>query len=220
MTGRAHSREPVAASAIEHVLTRAYPYRKAKEAREEIAFNDIFDKTVGMWKEQTNMLMKKIFDGSKDSVDRLTALFKDGKMITGEADGNGFRDDRNHTTNWYREKAIERSFYAAAIPVAWAAKRPAPVVVDFGNGCNIDARGYFTEGPDKYNVGFRCIGGHSYILAGVRDGPPQKCGQVFPGGSQCPPVQQWTLDILDGIGEINNPVEKWGHVTVEDLIVG
>lgn len=93
-------------------------------------------------------------------------------------------------------------------------------MVDFGPDCQIDARGYFSVKPDQYNMGYRCIGGHSYILAGVRDGPPTKCGFQSPGGSQCPPVKQWTLDVLKGIEDIDNPLEKWGSITTEDLIVG
>ncbi|KAK6850286.1 glycoside hydrolase family 18 protein [Apiospora arundinis] len=169
---------------------------KAKDAREEIAFGDIFDKTIGAWKSQTDTLMAKIFDGEEKNVNRLTDLFSDGKMLTGKGKGGGFDNSRNHTTNWYREKAIERAFYAAAIPAAWGANRPAPVVVDFGPNCKIDARKYFNVKPDQYNMGYRCINGHSYILAGVRDGPPQS------------------------IEDIDNPLEKWGHITTEDLIVG
>ncbi|KAK6822971.1 hypothetical protein PG987_014516 [Apiospora arundinis] len=193
---------------------------KAANAREEIAFGDIFDKTIGAWMSQTDTLMTKVFNGDKDNVNRLTSLFSDGKMLTGKGKGGGFDSSRNHTTNWYREKAIERAFYAAAIPAAWGANRPAPVVVDFGPNCKIDARKYFNVKPDQYNMGYRCINGHSYILAGVRDGPPMKCGFQSPGGSQCPPVKQWTLDVLKGIEDIDNPLEKWGHITTEDLIVG
>lgn len=131
--------------------------------------------------------MNRIFNGSDENVNTLTSLFSDGKMITGKNNGGkSFEDGRNHTTNWYREEAIERAFYAAAIPAAWGANRPAPVVVEFGPNCKIDARKYFYVKPDQYNMGYRCINGHTYILAGVRDGPPTKCGFQSPGGSQCP----------------------------------
>ena len=53
--------------------------------------------------------MATIFDGEEKNVNRLTDLFSDGKMLTGKGKGGGFDNSRNHTTNWYREKAIERA---------------------------------------------------------------------------------------------------------------
>lgn len=191
----------------------------ASDARAEISFNAIYSELIDNWKEQTDKLVKKIFSGNKESVKILTEIFKDGKMITGDAPNNG--KESNHTDNWNREKNIERAFYAAAIPAAWGANRPAPVVVDFGDSCEIDARKYFCEEPSSYNSGWRCPDGHSYILAGVRDGPQNPCGPSTPGsGGGCNPTFKWTLDILKGIGQLQEDDNEWGGVTVDDLIIG
>jgi hypothetical protein len=193
---------------------------KASDGREEISFNAIYDDLIGSWKEQTDSLMKKLFSGERDSIKTLADLVSDGKLIDGKS-GIPNWDPGNHTDNWLREKNIERAFYAAAIPAAWTANRPAPVVVDFGPSCEIDARKYFFEDPDSYNSGWRCPDGHSYILAGVRDGPQTQCGPNSPGdGGGCTPVFKWTLDILKGIGELQDDTNKWGGVTVDDLIIG
>lgn len=192
----------------------------ASDAREEISFNAIYDDLIGNWKTQTDKLIKKIFSGNKESVKMLTEIFKDGKMITGEVKDKDWKDSSNHTDNWNREKNIERAFYAAAIPAAWGANRPSPVVVDFGDSCEIDARDYFFEKPSVYNSGWRCPNGHSYILAGVRDGPQAPCGPPVQGGSGCTPTFKWTLDILKGIDQLQDDDNKWGGVTVDDLIIG
>ncbi|KAL0938067.1 chitinase [Colletotrichum truncatum] len=191
---------------------------KASAAREEISFKAIYDDLIGNWKEQTDRLNKDIFSGTSDSIKALNSIISGGKMIAGMKEGTG--DTSNYTNNWIREANIQRAFYAAAIPAAWGANRPAPVVVDFGPSCQIDARKYFAEKPDVYNSGWRCPDGHSYILAGVRDGPQNPCGPVVPGGSGCTPTFKWTLDILKGIDQLQKDTNKWGGVTVDDLIIG
>lgn len=193
----------------------------ASDNRAEIAFNDIYEKLIGTWQGQTDELLIKVFDGSEDSIKTLDSLFSDGKMIDGKPDNPNSAPASNHTDNWLREKSIQRAFYAAAIPAAWTANLPAPVVVDFGPSCEIDARDYFFEHPNIYNSGWRCPDGHSYILAGVRDGPQEVCLPATPGDDGgCFPAHKWTLDILKGIGVIQNDTNVWGGVTVDDLIIG
>lgn len=168
---------------------------------------------------QTEKFISTIFDGSDDSVKTLTDLFKDGKMITGGKADARRKVDNGHTMGWNREKAIKRAFYAVAIPAAWAAHKPTPIVVGSGPSFQIDARKCFREPPNKYNVGWRCFNGHSYILAGVRDGPAKQCGAPAPS-NQCPLQFQWTFEILQGIDNIQNSTDKWGHIKVEDPIMG
>ncbi|KAI8266412.1 hypothetical protein K4K58_010009 [Colletotrichum sp. SAR11_239] len=196
---------------------------KASDDRAEVSFNAIYDTIITSWKSQTNQLLKTLFLGEENSIKILTDLISEGKMIkAGQTSRKRAEEYDGYTASWKQEKNIERAFYAAAIPAAWTANRPAPVVVDFGNSCEIDARDYFTEEPKQYNVGWRCPNGHSYILAGVRDGPQGSCGPNNPGdGGGCNPTHKWTLDILDGIAQLQDgDLGKWGGVTVDDLIVG
>ncbi|KAJ0357884.1 hypothetical protein COL154_009725 [Colletotrichum chrysophilum] len=196
---------------------------KASDDRAEVSFNAIYDTIITSWKSQTNQLIKTLFLGEENNIKILTDLISEGKMIKGGQTSRKRAEEYDgYTASWKQEKNIERAFYAAAIPAAWTANRPAPVVVDFGNSCEIDARDYFTEEPKQYNVGWRCPNGHSYILAGVRDGPQGSCGPSYPGdGGGCNPTHKWTLDILDGIGQLQDgDLDKWGGVTVDDLIIG
>lgn len=196
---------------------------KASDDRAEVSFNAIYDTIITSWKSQTNQLLKTLFLGEENNIRILTDLISEGKMIKGGQTSRRRAEEYDgYTASWKQEKNIERAFYAAAIPAAWTANRPAPVVVDFGNSCEIDARDYFTEEPKQYNVGWRCPNGHSYILAGVRDGPQGSCGPSYPGdGGGCNPTHKWTLDILDGIGQLQDgDLDKWGGVTVDDLIIG
>lgn len=191
--------------------------------REEIAFNDIYDQTISAWQGQTDKLMAKVFSGDEESVKALTALVRSGAMAHG---GETIEQDTDasvseNTATWQREKAIEKAFYAVSIPSVWAANRMFPVVAVWPENekCVIDARGYFAEGPDKYNVGWRCVNGRSYILAGVYEKAGSPCGAATPMGG-CNPVKTWTLNILDGIEEIQGGNTKWGGVSVGDLIEG
>ncbi|KAL0940177.1 chitinase [Colletotrichum truncatum] len=191
----------------------------ASSAREEIAFNDIFDKIIVAWKDQVNRLVAKIFNGEPESIKLLSALVSDGKMIQGELDepAPGYSED--YTKSWHDSKYIERAFYALAIPAIWAADRPTPVVIDFGPSCVIDATKYFEERANRYNVGWRCPNGHSYILAGVDD-TPKGCPYANP--RQCLLPRNWNFfKILKGMDDLQEDgQEKWGKVTVDDLIIG
>ncbi|MBE3043101.1 hypothetical protein IMZ48_11125 [Candidatus Bathyarchaeota archaeon] len=188
-------------------------------ARAERAFNAIYDGLITNWKDQTDELIKRIFDGEDVNIKILTEIFKDGNLIDGKGVGRK-NQEGEHTANWEREENIKRAFYAAAIPGAWTANRPHPVVVDFGGSCEIDARDYFNTEPSVYNNSWRCPDGHSYILAGVSSGQNQ-CGPSVPGGGGgCMPVDKWTLSVLKGIQELQDDDNQWGGVTVDDLIIG
>lgn len=196
----------------------------ASNAREEIAFNDIFDRIITAWKVQIDRLLVKVFDGSDSSIDLLTDLVSGGKMIGGMSDRAANDYNENYTKNWQDTKYIERAFHALAIPTAWAANRPTPFILDFKHdsktnekdGCVIDATPYFEERANKYNAGWRCIDKRSYILAGVDD-TPKKCRQET---TMCVPPKNY-FKILKGIDELQEPgKDSWGHVTVNDLIIG
>lgn len=193
--------------------------KKASDDHADFPLDTIYDKLTESWKSQAKALAKKLFGGDKDSIKALTDMLLDGKMIGGKPE-RGSWENSEHMDNWDSEKNIQRAFYAAAIPAVWGAKHLSPVVVDFGASCEIDARKYFKEEPDAYNLGWRCPDGHSYILAGVRDGPQLQCAPSYPGDNGgCNHLLKWTLDMLGGIGEIQDPGNDWG-VTVDDLIIG
>ncbi|KFY31495.1 hypothetical protein V493_01055 [Pseudogymnoascus sp. VKM F-4281 (FW-2241)] len=199
--------------------------KAAKEDRSALAFTAIYAALIKTWQNQTDILMKTIFDGSKENIDKLTELFRDGKLIKGKGDTKESNpaDDTTHTDSWNREKNIQRAFYAAAIPAIWTANGPAPVIVDFGPGCEIDARSYFGEvPPEAYNVGWRWFNQHSYILAGVRDDSQTMCGPNNSGDQGgCNSSYQWTFDILHGINKIpDDNTDNFCGITVSDLMIG
>lgn len=195
--------------------------QKESDSREGIDFNVIYNNLFGNWKSQTDSLVKTIFNGEDENIKALADLFSSGKLIQGLSTIKAPYD--NHTDHWRLEENIERGFYALAIPAAWSANRPAPVVVDFGLGCEIDARGYFLAGPDSYNVGWKCVNQHSYILAGVRD-DQARCGVGDPNAGGCPSTPKYTFDILHGMDDIDdrdpNNLLNWSGVTVSDIVIG
>lgn len=141
-------------------------------------------------------------------------------MISGSDMQSVDASSKEHTQHFQDEKAIARAFYAQAIPAVWTLNAPAPVVVNFGPSCKIDARKYFSEEPSKYNVGWECPDGHSYILSGVRESRKKAtCNQLDP---RCGILNDGKepLSILDGIGELKAASEQWGGVSTNDLIIG
>ncbi|KAJ0164046.1 Killer toxin subunits alpha/beta [Colletotrichum tanaceti] len=191
----------------------------ASSAREEIALNDIFDRIITNWRAQVNQLVARIFNGSPESIKLLNTLVSDGKMIQGKEDRPADGYNSNYTTSWEDSKYIERAFFTLAIPALWAANRPTPFILDFGDSCVIDATKYFEERADKYNAGWRCPNGHSYILAGVDD-VPQGCPHSNPRLCLLPRNRNF-FKILKGIDELEEPgQDRWGKVTVDDLIIG
>lgn len=192
---------------------------------EKVSFSTIYSKLIDNWKSQIDLLIAAIFKGDDISLGVLENLFSGGMMIDGKADAETIAN--NHTASWAMQRNLERAFYAAAIPAAWTANGPAPVIVDFGPGCEIDARKYFgTVDPDRYNVGWRCINNNSFILAGVRDIRQEICLPNNSGDQgTCTGSYQWTLNVLPGIDSIPDKIPEggtanWAGVTVSDLIMG
>lgn len=197
----------------------------AAKSPEKVSFSTIYSKLIDNWKSQIDLLIIAIFKGDDNSLGVLENLFSGGMMIDGKADAETIAS--NHTASWAMQGNLERAFYAAAIPAAWTANGPAPVIVDFGPGCEIDARKYFgTVSPERYNVGWRCINQRSYILAGVRDIRQEVCLPNTPGDQgTCTGSYQWTLNVLPGIDTIPDEIPEggtanWAGVTVSDLIMG
>ncbi|KAL8335759.1 hypothetical protein RB598_009788 [Gaeumannomyces tritici] len=189
----------------------------------EVTFSSVFDLMIKSWTDQMDHMVKTLFNGEPKNVELLGKLIDKGRMIKGKNLGTETlsKSFQDQTDQWVLEKRLERPFYLAAIPAAWKANGMNPVLVDFGPSCEIEASRYYAVDWRKYNPGWRCPAGRSYHLASVRDGPPQVCGAPYPGNS-CPPVLQWTLDMLDGIEELPDEHEResWGGVTVTMLIEG
>ncbi|OAR05876.1 hypothetical protein LLEC1_06736 [Akanthomyces lecanii] len=194
--------------------------KSQSDSERTISFNKVYDSIIKKWQEQTDHLAATIFNGEDDSIKVLTRLFEGGKMISGSDTQSVVASSREHTQHFRDERAIERAFYAQAIPAVWTLNAPVPVVVDFGPSCKIDARKYFSEKPSKYNVGWECPNGHSYILSGVREHRDKsQCNELDP---RCQVLKdsKEPLSILDGISELKAPSEQWGFVSTNDLIIG
>ncbi|KAI6601290.1 hypothetical protein MCOR06_000373 [Pyricularia oryzae] len=121
---------------------------------DSVDFTRLYNDTITNWKDQMDKLLRKIFDGSPESVQAIENLISDGKMLPGGgSDGWG---PSEHTDAWNQEKAIQRAFYALTIPRAWDLNGYSPVLVRFTggkkNGCDIDASRYFSVHWDVYNV--------------------------------------------------------------------
>ncbi|TLD19210.1 hypothetical protein PspLS_09827 [Pyricularia sp. CBS 133598] len=140
----------------------------------DIDFTEIFKALAVKWTSQVDRLLNSTFSGSPAALDAMEKIFSEGKMIGGQVAEGGKVMSLGMISHRQDHQILDRAVYALAIPAAWKGNKQVPVVLRFGNTCQIDARGYFNDGPDSYNKGWRCINGHSYILAGAPQtrGPP------------------------------------------------
>ncbi|EFQ97488.1 hypothetical protein MGYG_00528 [Nannizzia gypsea CBS 118893] len=192
-----------------------------KETAKEVTFDYLYDNLVSKWTDQIDQLINTLFSGTDESLQQLSKIISDGKMIAGATDRSEGTTD--HTEAFLQEKLAERAFYAAAIPSVWKMRNPYasyPVVLDLGPDCNRDIGSdkYFRS-KENYKQGWICLDGHNYILASTyernNDGP--NC---------LPEFYPWCLNLpgnlfpLPGLDKIINPNETFGGVTVEDLVAG
>ncbi|KAI6576373.1 hypothetical protein MCOR06_011096 [Pyricularia oryzae] len=213
--------------AMTSVVFDASQKAAAKEetySHRDMNFKEIFETTTAKWKSQFDKLAKTLFDGSPASLSALDKIFREGQMLPGRTPKDR---QQPRLETWEQrqeeEKDLERVFYATAIPAAWKGSGQTPVVLRLGDTCQIDARKYFDDGPESYNRGWRCIDGHSYILAGVRERDPPSASSN-PRFYERPTVgQRRKFQVLKGIDELQRNSRNgwaWKKLSVDDFIVG
>lgn len=164
-----------------------------------------------------------LFDGSDDSIDRLTSLVADGKFIDGYSGADGplkrdiaIRDD-DHDSDLgvpTSEQAstlkdtFYKSFYAFAVPAVWKASGHHPFIIDTGYDCDHDV---------GKTLKSACWEGKRYQLADP-DGKSHPCDENNCGLITCS-CPDSDFSTLKGDGLLNGSPD-WGGLNVTDLIIG
>ncbi|KAH7014604.1 chitinase [Microdochium trichocladiopsis] len=204
----------------------------AQNTIKEVTFSLLYDKLIDAWINQVDQLVVELFDGSSEHIKQLVTIMGKGQMVPGSLSGQAGSTDSNvdHTKAFLEQKAAERAFYAAAIPSVWKMRQPYtqyPAVLDFGPDCSRDigAGQFFDSSKDNkydYKHGRVCIDDHNYILAGTydRDNDGPNCSPEYWDWCNHPDPSWAPLFGLPGLDKIVQKEDRWGGVTVEDLVRG
>lgn len=164
-------------------------------------FTHYIGQSLYVWDNTTANSLMDLFDGSDDSLDKLSTLLADGNFI----DGSGERTDLPKSDKPTVEKSFVKSFYGFAIPEIWQKSGHRPFIIDTGKGCDDDA--------GNSNLKSACVDGRRYQLADP-DGDAYTCRGCDHGTNRIPSA----FSNLAGSDELKDG--NWGGVTVEDIITG
>ncbi|EXV01258.1 chitinase (glycoside hydrolase family 18) [Metarhizium robertsii] len=173
-------------------------------------FSHYMGQALSAWADLSERTVKKIFDGSDESIELLTSLLSDGKLIVGKdsklpgAGGNAAL-----------KTLIGKAFFAYAIPAIWSVSGMSPFIIDSGFACGtIDPIGGYMK-PDAMHKSWACVDDKLYYLATPKGGAKYCFTPIGGGPQQC---KDNTFSALPGIEWLDG--SSFGQVTLSNLITG
>lgn len=170
--------------------------------------------------------LENLFDGTDKSIERLTIMISDGRMIDGIPKDIPYPDktkrkDKDDDDNKKTEatdsekKSVEdgflTAFWAYSIPAVWQASGHHPFIIDTGRSCD-------DKDGDKYTKDLKsaCYENRLYQLADP-DGRSHPCDYDcgITGGCKC---DDSAFSSLKGVEELDG--KAWSGLKVEDIIIG
>ncbi|EPE09530.1 glycoside hydrolase family 18 protein [Ophiostoma piceae UAMH 11346] len=154
------------------------------------------------WQNTTEVMLKTLFDGSDDSIEKLSTLIDDGQLVTG---GSGLLDLGDDNTLVSLETMMAKALFAYAIPAIWKEADMYPVVIDSGFDCsygptkNLVQASFLTE--DVGNSSYSCYDGQMYFL-------------VYPDGNS----ESSNFKAAVGIDALTDGA--FGGLTLDELVAG
>ncbi|KAL8366609.1 hypothetical protein RB595_010461 [Gaeumannomyces hyphopodioides] len=186
------------------------------DEKNQKSFSDILSNVIVAWKNSTAHAVGKLFKGDGSSLDLLTNIISDGKMI----DGNVTEDAIKFSTPSAPEitAMATKPFFGFAIPALWRRSSTYAFILDSGQSCGgnplskydsdvtasttsvcHDNRLYYLVHPDGDAVSCKC----------ERDSDMGPCQRQCRNNKFSAPVG---LDSLNG--------GSFGRVTKEDIVIG
>jgi hypothetical protein len=154
------------------------------------------------WTSALSTGLAQLFDGSDHSIDMLTELIKDGRLLEG-TDFLSAAFDEDDIAN-----RIERIIFAHLIARTWTVAGLQPFILDTGDKCDL------IPGVK----GSSCFEGNWYRLVYgkvVRETCPDGGS---PPHTNPPPCLVWELYIPPGASALNG--KDWGGITIDDIVHG
>ncbi|CAG8003003.1 unnamed protein product [Penicillium nalgiovense] len=199
---------------------------KAWTPEKQDEFSKYMGQSLQAWNHIFTQDLEDLFDGSDESIERLTTMIEDGRMIDGIPEDIPYpdktkrkdeddKDDPKTEATEAEKKSVESSFltafWAYSIPAVWQASGHHPFIIDTGRSCD-------DKDGDKYTKGLKsaCHGETLYELADP-DGRSHPCSYNcgIPGGCKC---DDSAFSSPKGVKELDG--DDWNGLTVKDIIVG
>lgn len=196
----------------------------------EEKYNDFQSSAVQFWwswPNATELAVRKLFDGSDESIQTLTDIISKGKMMNGNYGGHDRPDDQNGGFPASMRSSARRTFYTFTIPATWTQPAVGAFVMDSGDSC--DDSGPLGSNPSAAMAQFlsaetadatwACYNNKLYYLVST-GGQAQDC-QSQCGDVGCIPLPHCSNNRFSkppGIDELGTP--SYENIRVQDLIVG
>lgn len=147
-----------------------------------------------------------LFDGSQSSIDELTSMISDGKMV----ERPGVVSDLDI------QAYLERAIFSILMPRAWALGGTVVFILDSGAPCgaiNPSINHFGTE--HKGANAWACADDRLYYIVGISEASRACSGTLERPLQICIPRE---FEVVDGVDKLDGRV--WGKITREDIIVG
>ena len=163
--------------------------------------------TITAWRNITSVALQELFSGEDDSIDTLTNIISDGKLLSGNSASLSYTAPEGSEAQL--EADIAKTFFAYAIPTSWSFSKHYAFIVDSGYDCGTDDPLDEYIDTETMHATKGCVDDKLYYLVAA-EGEAQTCNVVQCSNSKfkVPPG----LTSLDG--------KSFGGVTVADLITG
>jgi hypothetical protein len=173
---------------------------------------------ISAWGNVTEAALAKLFDGTDPSIDTLTSLIWDGKLIEGAVNSSPASPPTTEPlgSDTALQASIARAFFAFAIPAIWSVSGLSPFVIDAGYACGtIDPLGEYLS-PDSMHAAYACYNGNLYYLA-TPEGKALRCETGGCRGCQVS-CRKNHFSTPPGLGSLQGAA--FGGISVSDIIVG
>lgn len=166
------------------------------------SFSNYLGQALGAWGNITSDALKRLFDGSKGSIENLYNIISEGKLLSG--DGGETTTKPPTTSVAELEANIARAFFGYAIPTAWVSSKHYRFIIDSGYPCDTkDPLGDYTM-----HATYGCYDDKLYYLASPQ-GESSVCN---------PDCSDTKISAPPGIESLDG--KNFGGITIEDLIQG
>ncbi|CAI7650985.1 unnamed protein product [Penicillium discolor] len=183
-------------------------------------FSKYMGQSLKAWEYIFTTDLRDLFDGSDKSIERLTTMIADGRLLDGVPEDIPYpkktkRKDTETEATDAQKKSVEDSFlttfWAYSIPAVWQASGHHPFIIDTGRSCD-------DKDGDKYTKGLKsaCYENRLYQLADP-DGKSHPCSTNcgLSGGCKCPDS---AFSSPKGVEELDG--KAWSGLKVDDIIIG
>lgn len=176
-------------------------------------FSDYAAQAVFGWMNSTTMSLKTLFSGERESLDALTAILKDGKMLPGAAG-----DMSSSRGAIDIEATARKTFFAYAIPGLWRRSKQYAFILDSGEGCNGNPASKYVDDDTAKDTSVCHKDRLYYLVAPEGDARVCKC-QSSGGPGPCQTTcRDNKFSAPKGIGSLKD--NDFGKLTKEDIVKG